>query len=83
MPRSSSRQGPVRKPKADIFTVLLALALVALIAACAFLYIDIARYEASLSPLGPVPSVTKTVVAAATPINPSETGFQAPIACLS
>ena len=83
MPRSSSRQGPVRKPRADIFTVLLVLALVALIAACAFVYIDIARYEAGVSPLGPAPSAVITVVAAATPINPSETGSRTLVARLT
>ena len=76
MPRSSSRQGPVRKPKVDIFTVLLALALVALIAACAFLYIDIARYEAGVSPRPPAHSAVNIVVAAATPICPSKTQFE-------
>ena len=56
--------------------MLLALALVALIAACAFLYIDIARYEAGASPLGPAHSTVNTVVAAATPICPSEIGVE-------
>ena len=56
--------------------MLLALALVALIAACAFLYIDIARYEAGASPLGPARSAVNTVVAAAMPICPSETGSE-------
>jgi hypothetical protein len=89
LPRSSSKQGPVRKPKADIFTALLALALVALIAACVFLYFDIARYEASVAPVQPAPSPMKTMLAAATPINPSDTGHtsqtgaQTPIAHIS
>ncbi len=74
MPRSSSRQGPVRKPRADIFTVLLILALVALITACAFVYIDISRYEASAAPLGPAHSIVNTAVAVATPVNLTETG---------
>lgn len=76
MPPSSSRQGPVRKPKADIFTVLLILALAALIAACAFVYVDIARYEARVSPVGPAGSATNTVVAAAVPVDSTETGLQ-------
>jgi len=63
--------------------VLLALALVALISACAFLYIDIARYEAGASTPGPAPSAEETVVAAATPINPSQTGLRTLVTCLT
>ena len=63
--------------------MLLALALAALIVACAFVYIDIARYEAGASPLVPAPSAVKTVVAAATPINPSQTGLRTLVTCLT
>ena len=56
--------------------MLLALALVALIVACAFVYIDISRYEAGAAPLEPAHSVVNTAVAAATPVNPIEPGSQ-------
>ncbi len=44
MTPSSSRQGPFRKPKADIFTVLLVLGLVAIITGCILLYLEVADY---------------------------------------
>lgn len=44
MTPSSSRQGPFRKPKADVFTVLLVLGLVAIITGCILLYLEVADY---------------------------------------
>jgi hypothetical protein len=41
---SSSRQGPFRKPKADIFTLLLVLGLVAIITGCILFYLEVADY---------------------------------------
>ena len=42
-PPSSSR-GPYRKPRADIYTVMLALALVAIVIGCVCLYFEVADY---------------------------------------
>lgn len=42
--QDSSKHGPFRKPQADIFTVMLVLALVAIITACVFLYLETADY---------------------------------------
>ena len=44
MTPSSSRQGPFRKPKADVLTVLLVLGLVAIITGCILLYLEVADY---------------------------------------
>jgi hypothetical protein len=40
----SSIRGPYRKPRADIYTVLLALALVAIIIGCVVLFQEVADY---------------------------------------
>ena len=44
MSSRSSIRGPYRKPRVDIYTVLLALALVAIIIGCVVLYLDVAEY---------------------------------------
>ena len=41
---SSSSGGPYRKPRLDVYTVMLALALVAIIIACIVLYYEVADY---------------------------------------
>jgi hypothetical protein len=41
---SSGSGGPYRKPRLDIYTVILALALVAIIIACIVLYLEVADY---------------------------------------
>ena len=41
---SSSKHGPYRKPRADIYTVLLIIALVALLIGCVFVYLETADY---------------------------------------
>ena len=43
-PLSSSSRGPFRKPRADIYTVMLALALVAIVIGCVCLYLEVADY---------------------------------------
>ena len=42
--QSSSSGGPYRKPRLDIYTVMLTLALVAIIIACIVLYAEVADY---------------------------------------
>jgi hypothetical protein len=42
--QSSSSGGPYRKPRLDVYTVMLALALVAIIIACIVLYREVADY---------------------------------------
>ena len=42
--QSSSSGGPYRKPRLDVYTVMLALALVAIIIACIVLYAEVADY---------------------------------------
>ena len=42
--QSFSSGGPYRKPRLDIYTVMLALALVAIIIACIVLYLEVADY---------------------------------------
>lgn len=41
---SSTGRGPYRKPRADIYTVLLAIAAIALLVACVLLYLETADY---------------------------------------
>lgn len=43
-PQSSSKHGPYRKPRADIYTILLIVSLLAIIMACVFLYLEVADY---------------------------------------
>lgn len=40
-PRSSSNQGPYRKPRADVYTVLLIIALVAILLSVLFLHLEV------------------------------------------
>jgi len=40
----SSKHGPYRKPRADIYTVLLIIALLATVIGCVFLYLETADY---------------------------------------
>ena len=42
--QTSSSGGPYRKPRLDIYTVMLALALAAIIIACIVLYFEVADY---------------------------------------
>lgn len=46
-----------RKPKADVYTLLLGIALVALIIACIFAYLEVADYEGDVN----APSVSAPV----------------------
>ncbi len=59
--QDSNLSKPVRyrKPKADVFTLLLGIALVALIVACIFAYLEIKEYGAS--PFSGAPSVAVPV----------------------
>ncbi len=59
--QDSNLSKPVRyrKPKADIYTLLLGIALVALIIACIFAYLELADYGAS--PFSGAPSVAVPV----------------------
>jgi hypothetical protein len=43
-PLSPSSRGPFRKPRADIYTVMLVLALVAIVVGCVFMYLEVADY---------------------------------------
>lgn len=52
----SSPRGPYRKPRPDILTLLLGLALVAIVVACIFLYLEVADYGES--PFSGGPSVS-------------------------
>ncbi len=53
-PRSSKpiSGGPYRKPRADIYTLMLALALVAIVIGCICLYLEVADYGAAPYQLG-------------------------------
>ena len=44
MSSRSSIRGPYRKPKVDIYTVLLAIALAAIIIGCVVLFLEVAEY---------------------------------------
>jgi hypothetical protein len=44
MAQPSSTAGPYRKPSANLYTVLLIVALLALIIGCIFLYLEVAEY---------------------------------------
>ncbi|NLS96839.1 MAG: hypothetical protein GXX96_32285 [Planctomycetaceae bacterium] len=59
--QDSNLSKPVRyrKPKADVFTLLLGIALAALIVACIFAYLEIKEYGAS--PFSGAPSVAVPV----------------------
>lgn len=59
--QDSNLSKPVRyrKPKADVFTLLLGIALIALIVACVFAYLEIKEYGAS--PFSGAPSVAVPV----------------------
>lgn len=66
--QSSSNHGPYRKPRADIYTVLLIISLVAILLACVFLYLEVADYPdtppwsgAPSAWLGPVPAADRSV----------------------
>jgi hypothetical protein len=41
---ASSKHGPYRKPRADVYTVLLIIALVAVLVGCLFAYLETADY---------------------------------------
>jgi hypothetical protein len=58
-PQDSNLSNPVRyrKPKADVYTLLLGIALVALIIACIFAYLEVADYEGDVN----APSVSVPV----------------------
>ena len=43
-PQGSSKHGPYRKPRADIYTVLLVIALLAILLGCLFLYFEVSDY---------------------------------------
>ena len=49
---SSRSGGPYRKPRVDLYTVMLALALVAIIIACIVLYAEVADYGTPPYPAG-------------------------------
>ncbi len=40
---------PVRKPKANVYTVMLVLALLAIIMGCVFLYLEIQEYQGKIN----------------------------------
>lgn len=59
---ASSKHGPYRKPRADVYTVLLIIALVAVLVGCLFAWLETADYPdkppwsgARTSWLGPAP----------------------------
>ncbi len=74
---SSGSGGPYRKPRLDIYTVMLAIALVAIIIACVVLYLEVADYGKPPYQLGlaaPVqadPAPASTVAACCGPETPS------------
>ncbi|MCS7305964.1 MAG: hypothetical protein NZ602_12765 [Thermoguttaceae bacterium] len=50
---TNPQPGAYRKPRPDLYTVLLAIALVALIGAIVFLYLEMQRFEFDLKPPTP------------------------------
>ena len=63
---SSRSGGPYRKPRVDLYTVMLALALVAIIIACIVLYAEVADYGKPPYPAGLEAPVQTDVPAAST-----------------
>jgi hypothetical protein len=66
-PGSSNVPGGYRKPRADLYTVLLIVALLALVIGTIFLYLETAQYEGN-PPYKGVPSVW---IAPEAPVGPS------------
>ena len=75
-PQGSSKHGPYRKPRADIYTVLLVIALLAILLGCLFLYFEVSDYpdkppwsggRAELSAPAPVADTPAAVAARPTP----------------
>lgn len=66
--RTGGVRGPYRKPKADIYTVLLAIAVVAMLIACVLLYLETADYPDkppwSGGPTGKAPQPQSVVLVA-------------------
>lgn len=54
--------GPARKPKTSIYTLLLVIALVALLIGCLFLYLEIRRFGGFGTVRGGLSAVTTPVV---------------------
>lgn len=83
--QDSNLSNPVRyrKPKADIYTLLLGIALVALIIACIFAYMEIKDYGASPfsgAPSAAIPTERPTHVAMI--VLPEDPAGSQPIVCL-
>ena len=64
MARTPGKTGPYRKPRADVYTVLLLVALIAMIVSCVVLYVEVLDYGEN--PLGAAPASTRTPQSPAT-----------------